>query len=293
MHKGEVSAPVLSPEGYHILWLRDVHAGTAKPFAEVRADLVKETLDSERERKYSEVAGKLTNLVYQDPSSLEPMAKAMNLPLKSTGLFDRNGTDKGLPANKKVVKAAFSESVLAQGNSSDPIELGPNHIVIVHVAEHKPAAERPLADVADQIKQELLAERVDAAAQKHAQALLADLEKGGDMPKVAGSANAAVQTVAGARRTQDGAPPALLEAAFKAAHPARGKPLFSLVPLEKGSYALLAVDAVHPGKSDVLTAQQLDSLRGQMQQANAATATHAFIDVLKRGSTIEIAKDRL
>jgi peptidyl-prolyl cis-trans isomerase D len=293
MHKGEVSAPVLSPEGYHILWLRDVRAGTAKPFAEVRADLLKETLDSERERKYSEVAGKLTNLVYQDPSSLEPMAKAMNLPLKSTGLFDRNGTGTGLTANKKVLKAAFSDAVLAQGNSSDPIDLGPNHIVIVHVAEHKPAAERPLAEVSDKIKQDLLAERVDSAAHKRAQALFAKVQKGDDLAKVAGSASADMQTLDGAGRMQPGVPPALLEAAFKTPHPAKDKPQFALVPLGAGSYALLAVDAVHPGKSDALTAQQLDSLRGQMQQANAMTATRAFIDVLRRGSKIEIAKDRL
>jgi peptidyl-prolyl cis-trans isomerase D len=293
MHKGDISAPVLSPEGYHILWLRDVRAGTAKPFAEVRDDLVKEVLDSERERKYSEVAGKLTNLVYQDPSSLEPMAKAMKLPLEHTGLFGRDGGTTGLAANKKVVKAAFSDSVLTQGNSSDPIDLGPNHIVIVHVAEHKPSAAKPLAEVGDQIRQAVLTARVEAAASKRAQALFADLRKSGDLGKVAGSAEVGVQPMKGAARVQPGVPPALLEAAFKLPHPAKGKPQFALVPLGAGSYALLAVDAVHPGKSDALTAQQLESLRGQMQQAYAVTATRAFIDVLKRGAKIEIAKDRM
>ena len=292
MHKGDVSEPVLSPEGYHILWLRDVRAGTAKPFDEVRDELARETLDSERERKYSEVASKLTDLVYQDPSSLEPVAKALDLPLKTTPLFDRRGGD-GMLANPKLLKAAFSESVLAQGNSSDPIELGPNHIVIIHIAEHKPTTPRPLADVSADIRQSILAERVDAAARKHAQALFADLQKGHDLDKVAAAANVAVQPLAGAHRGQSGVSAELIDAAFKMPHPAKDKPQFTMVSLGSGSYALVALDAVHAGKSADLDKQQLASLRSQMQQAYALTATQEFLDVLRKDAKIEIAKDRM
>jgi peptidyl-prolyl cis-trans isomerase D len=292
MHKGEVSEPVLSPEGYHIIWLRDVRAGTAKPFDEVRDELAKEALDSERERKYSEVASKLTDLVYQDPSSLEPVAKALDLPLKTTALFDRRGGD-GMLANPKLLKAAFSESVLKQGNSSDPIELGPNHIVIIHIDEHKPTTARPLADVSADIRQSILAARVDAAAKKHAQALFADLQKSHDLDKVAAAANVGVQPLAGAHRGQSGVSADLIDAAFKMPHPAKDKPQFAMVPLDAGSYALVALDAVHPGKSADLDKQQLANLRSQMQQAYALTATQEFLDVLRKGAEIEIAKDRM
>jgi hypothetical protein len=42
LQKNQISKPVLSPDGYHIIWLRDVRSGESKPFEEVRDQLVKE-----------------------------------------------------------------------------------------------------------------------------------------------------------------------------------------------------------------------------------------------------------
>jgi peptidyl-prolyl cis-trans isomerase D len=44
LQKGQISQPVLSDEGYHVLWLRDVRSGQAKPFEEVRGQLEQEAV---------------------------------------------------------------------------------------------------------------------------------------------------------------------------------------------------------------------------------------------------------
>jgi peptidyl-prolyl cis-trans isomerase D len=145
LKKGQISQPVLSDEGYHIIWLRDIRSGQAKPFEEVRGQLEQEAVAAEREHKYNEVAGKLADQTYQNPSSLEPASQALGLPIRNTGLFTRDGDKSGIAADPKVAKAAFSDDVLVQGNNSGLIDLGNDHSVVIHVDKHVPAAERPLA----------------------------------------------------------------------------------------------------------------------------------------------------
>ena len=292
LQKGQISKPVLSDEGYHVLFLRDVRSGDAKPFAEVRDQIAKDYLSTERDRQYSELAGKLTDQTYQNPSSLEPASQALGLPIQTTALFPRKG-GAGIAANAKLVQTAFSDDVLVQGNNSSLIELGPDHAVVVRVDKHVPAAARPLAEVRDQVRQKILDERIAAEALKNADALLARLQKGEDMQAVAGAAGATVQTVPNAIRMQQGVAPEVLMQAFLLPRPAEGKPQFARVSTADGNYALVAVDKVQEGDLSKITFEQRDALRSQMAQAYGILATQAFIDALKAKTDVKIATDRM
>ncbi|HEV2621662.1 MAG TPA: SurA N-terminal domain-containing protein [Frateuria sp.] len=292
LQKGQISKPVLSDEGYHILWLRDVRSGQAKPFEEVRGQLEQEALAAERERKYNDIAGKLADKSYQNPSSLEPAAQALGLQVKDSGLFTRDG-GKGIAADPKVVKAAFSDDVLVQGNNSSLIDLGNDHSVVIHVGKHVPAAVRPLAEVQDAIKKDILDQRVAAAAGKRADDLLARLRKGEPMDTVAASAGAAVQSVPEAVRVQEGLPEQLRDEAFLLPHPQDGKPQFAAVALPEGAYALLAVDKVQDGDLSKVTADQRKMLRQSMVAAYGSVVTQGFIEALRAKTEIKIARDRM
>lgn len=292
LQKGQISKPVLSDEGYHVLWLRDVRSGDAKPFAEVRDQIAKDYQSTERDRVYNELAGKLTDQTYQNPSTLDPAAQALSLPVKTTELFGRKGGP-GITADPKLVQAAFSDDVLLQGNNSGLIDLGSDHAVVVRLDKHVPAAARPLADVRDQVRQKILDERTAAEEQKRADALLARVQKGEDMQAVAASAGATVQTVPDAIRMQQGVAPEVLQQAFLLPHPAAGKAQFARVALHDGSYALVGVDKVQDGDLSKISAEQRSTLREQMGQAYGILATQAYIDALKAKTEIKIAADRM
>ena len=292
MQKGQISKPVLSDEGYHVLWLRDTRSGQAKPFAEVRDQLLKEASSGQTDRKYRDLAGKLADDTYQNPASLEPAAQALGLPIKNTGMFSRDGGD-GITANAKVLKSAFSDDVLAQGNNSSLIELGSNHALVLHVDKHVQAAVRPLAEVHDTIRQKVLDERAVVAAQKRSDELLARLRKGEDMQAVATSAGSTVQTVKDVERIQQGMPEQVRDQAFLVPHPLDGKSQFASVDLKGGSFALLAVDKVQGGDLSKITPEQRDQLRRDMLQAYSGTTVSEYIDALKAKTDIKIAQDRL
>ncbi|OOG49028.1 SurA N-terminal domain-containing protein [Rhodanobacter sp. C01] len=290
LQKGQISKPVLSPDGYHIIWLRDVRSGESKPFTEVRDQLVKEASAAERDRMYNDVAGKMSDNTYQNPSSLEPAAQALNLPIKSTELFSRKGGE-GMAANPKVIAAAFSDDVLVQGNNSGLIDLGNDHSVVIHVDKHVAAAARPLAEVRPDVQKKILDERVADAEKKLSGETLARLDKGEAMPAVATAMGAELKSVKEATRQSADVPTPLLTQAFLLPHPAADKPQFAAVDMKDGSYALLAVDKVQDGDLSKVPPEQRDSLRQQMAQAYGSEATRELLEMLRANAKIKINKN--
>jgi peptidyl-prolyl cis-trans isomerase D len=288
MQKDQISKPILSSDGYHIIWLRDVRSGQAKPFDEVRDQLAKEASASVRDRTYNDVAGKMSDNTYQNPTSLEPASVALKLPIKETALFSRKGGE-GLTANPKLLAAAFSDDVLVQGNNSGLIDLGNNHSVVIHVDKHVPAAARPLAEVRADVQKKILDERVAVTEKKQAEDALARLRKGEAMPAVATSLGATIASMSDAVR-QSKLPAPLLTQAFLLPHPAADKPQFAIVDMQDGSYALLAVDKVQGGDLSKVTPEQRESLRRQMTQAYGSETTRELLELLRAKAEVKINK---
>ena len=290
LQKDQISKPILSPDGYHIIWLRDVRSGESKPFAEVRDQLIKEASAADRDRKYNEIAGKMSDNTYQNPSSLEPAAAALNLLIKSTALFSRKGGE-GVAADPKVIAAAFSDDVLVQGNNSGLVDLGNDHSVVIHVDKHVAAAARPLAEVRADVQKKILDERIAAAEKKLSDDALARLDKGDAMPAVATVMGAELKSVKEATRQSTDVPPPLLTQAFLLPHPAAGKSQFAAVDMKDGSYALLAVDKVQDGDLSKVPPEQRDSLRQQMTQAYGTETTRELLELLRANAKIKINKN--
>ena len=293
MKKGDVSDPVLTSDGYHVIDVRDMREGHTETFAQVRDQLVQEATKDARQDHYRDVGNKLTDMIYNDPTSLKPAAEKLGLTIQTTPLFGRDGAKTGLAADPKVVKAAFSDLVLVQGNTSDPIDLGNDHMVVIHIAKHVAAAVKPLAQVSDTIKQAVVQQRVDAAAKKLADAAFAKLQGGEKLDALAQAAGQTVQEKTGVMRNAADLDPDLLKAVFEMEHPAKGAETSALVPMQKGRYALVVLGAVTPGDPSKVPAEAQGFLREQMARAYGAADIEAFLDVLRSKAKIETAPQRL
>ena len=292
MNKGDISDPVKTDEGYHIIQLRDVHAEKVRSFDEVKADLTKQYLDSERERVYSDVSGKLTDAVYQDPTSLTAAAKELNLPLQKTALFTRAGGE-GIAANPAVVKAAFSNAVLTEGNTSDAVELGPNHVVFVRVDQHEKSVPKPLEQVHDQIKKKLADQELAKQAKEQADVLNARLEKGETLEQIAVPLKLKIEQDKDIGRNAVNLDQTLVAEVFKLSRPQEGKPVTTQVALANDTYALVALDAVKDGDPAKLDAKTREAARNQLTQGIGEETVRGYVDSLRKTAKIEIAEDRL
>ncbi|TWH15208.1 peptidyl-prolyl cis-trans isomerase D [Pseudoxanthomonas taiwanensis J19] len=291
MQAGEVRGPVKTDFGWHVLQLREVKEGAARPFEEVRDELARELAQAERERAFSELVGRLTDLAYENPSSLEPAARELKLEVRKLGPFSRDDTV-GIAAAPEVKRAAFSEALIEDGTASDPIQIGPQHSVLIRVVEHEPAEAMPLAEVRGQVEAAVRADRRNKAAVAAAEAALERLRKGEALAALA-TAEDGVMPLPGLPR---GAPVPSREAnraIFAVAAPEEGKAAFGRFALPDGRQAVFAVNAVHPGKPEELPQEQRALLRQQFAQIDGAAAAEDYIRRIRSQFKVRIDETQL
>ena len=293
LEKGKISDPVLSPEGYHVIEVREIRPGKTRTFEEVRGELANDFGESERERVYNERSGRLIDLTYEDSTSLEPAAKELGLKVEKTALFSRMGGT-GIAENPAIVQAAFSDQVLVQGNNSDKVELGPNHLAIIRIAEHKAATAKPIEEVRADIQRRIIEERVSKQAKARADELFARLEKGESIDALATDLKLPLSEERGIGRNAVKLDAALVNAAFALPHPeSAGKAPVQVVALAGDEYALLKLDHVADADPTAVDQVTRESARNTLQQNLASVAARDFIAALRASMEIKVVEDRM
>lgn len=290
MQAGEVRGPVKTDFGWHVIKVNDVRAAVQRPFEEVRAELEKDTQEGARERAFNELTGKLVDAAYKTPTSLEPAAKALGLPLQTTPAFSRAGGP-GIASDAKVLRVAFSETMLQDGTASDPIELGPERTVLIRVIDHEPEKAMPLAQVRDAVVAAIRADRQRKAAEAAADALV----KAAKAKGLAEAATAAGLAVGEANDITRGMPvpsPDAARAFFNEPRPQAGQVAVNKV-LVGGQYVVFAVRAVRDADIGQVTPQERATLRQQVSAATGMQAQDAFIRAARAKYRIKVAEDRL
>lgn len=292
MEPGEIRGPVRTEFGWHVLQLREVKRGEETPFEEVREELAAELAEGARERAFSDLLGRVVDQAYRNPNSLEPAAAEGGLTVRRAGPFARDGGT-GIAAEPAVQRAAFSESLIEDGTVSDPIEIGPNHSVLIRVSDHTPQRALPLSEVRDRVIAAIRADRADRRAQADADALVAEVAAGAGLDAVAAKRELTVQDVPAVPR---GAPiphPAAVEAYFAAEPPAEGEVAAGKVALDDGSIVVFAVTAVTPGDPEEAGAQERQMLQQQLAALSGNEAAATLLRELRERMKITVVEAQL
>lgn len=292
LEPGEVSDPVQTGYGFHVIQLRDVQEAQGKSFAEARDEVARDFKEAEAERLYLEQADRFVNLTYENPGSLEPAARALDLEIQTAGPFTREGGE-GIAAEPRVVDAAFSDLVLKDRVNSDPLDLGPNHIAIIRVAEHMEPRQLPLEEVRNRIHETLVAQKTREMAASRAESLVETLRAGeeglADAADRAGREPVSAESVT---RNAPDHPRALLAEVFSLDAP-EASPTFHAVPAGGGGSAVVALRDIKPGDPGALSESERQQLRQQLAQGYVSAAADALVESLRRKAEVRIAEDRL
>ncbi|TWI03454.1 peptidyl-prolyl cis-trans isomerase D [Luteimonas cucumeris] len=293
MQPNQVSAPVKTEFGYHVIRMGEIKAGQQVAFEDVREQLAREHAEADRERQFNEMAGRLVDLVYKNPTALEPAARELNLPVQTLGPFSRGADATGIAANPAVQRAAFSETLVQDGTVSDPIEIAPNHSVLIRVTQHTPERTLPLAEVREKVIAGIRADRSRKASEAAADAVLARVQKGETLEAIAATQGLQANS---AQALQRGAPvptPEANEAVFAVPRPAAGKVSPGKVALPDGSHLVFAVSKAEPGDPDSLPPAQREQMQNQMAQMKGVDAAQAYVSAMRKQMKVEVAEDRL
>ena len=212
--------------------------------------------------------------------------------MQKIGPFSRANAS-GIAANPAVLRSAFSEALVQDGTVSDPIEIAPNHTVLIRVVDHKPERALALADVRDRIVAAIRADRTKKASAAAADAFLARVVKGETLEAVAASQGLQATPIPALPRGAPIPSPEANQAIFAVAKPAAGKVSAGKADLADGSYVVFAVSKVEPGAKDALQPAQRDQMRGQMAQMKGIDAAQAYVNAVRKRMKVEVAEDRL
>lgn len=289
---GELSEPVRSAFGYHLIEVTEIQAESVKPLEEVREELVAALVSDEAEHRYFGLAERMGNLAYESPDSLIPAAETLDLKVQTSDWVGRSGGE-GVLSQPKVVGAAFSDDVLGQGNNSEVIEIedkGRQQAVVVRVIEHQEAAIKPLDEVRDEIVRIIRIQHAREATGQEAREL-ADRLRGGVTMQQAAEGYDLVEPGMVDRNATD-VPAKILNEAFILPLPGAGASSFGVTELRDGSAAVVAVTEAQEGSLDDLDDQQKEMERQALARTLARTYYDRLQDDLRRRADVQIVKQK-
>lgn len=279
LKQGEVSAPVRTDYGWHLIKLLAVQAPEVPSFDSLREKLTADLKSQLVERRFVEAGQNLEGLAYES-SDLEQPAQELGLKVQVTEPFSRVGAPQGIAANRQVIREAFSPELLESRGNSRLIELDRNTQVVVRVRDHHKSELLPLDEVAEQIRAELVAERAREAAREKGEALLASLREG---KAVEGQ----WEVVEAANRGQDGVDPAVLKQVFRMPRNASAEqPAYAGVTLGSGDYALVRLVGVN--EPEVKLSDDERAMYGRFLASRSGEQDYAaYLQKLKEEAEVE------
>jgi peptidyl-prolyl cis-trans isomerase D len=293
LQQGVVSEPVRSAFGYHLIKVTDIKGQTDRNFDDVKTEVLKEYRRTEGERLYFEQSDTLTTATFENPDSLEPAAEAMKLDVKSTPLVSRASLGPGILQHKPVIDAAFSDEVLNQGFNSQPIEIGEHDVAVVRVREHQKAAVKPLDEVRETVRKDLVSERAQVRAREQGEAALAKLREGSMPADVAKETDVEIHDAGTLGRSDRGLNPTLLGKAFELPRPSDSRPSYGNAQLVNGDYAVIIVSAVEDGDPQAVDEAMRQNIRRSLASARGSAEFQALVQALKAEADITINQDNL
>lgn len=283
---GEVSNPVKSAFGYHLIKVTELIPGETKPFEVVKAELTKAYQKAQAETAFYETGERLTEMSYENPDNLKAAADALSLMVKKSAMFTKDKGE-GIAADEKIRSAAFTEEVL-KGNNSTPIELGTDRLVVLRLLEHKAATVRALTEVKQDIVATLLADKASHQAIEKAKQIKAKLQAGESIQSLAAENKLQLKVIAGLTRNKEDVPMPLSQAIFKAAKPVADKPSVFIVELPAGEQAVVSLSKVNLGVMTEDDKKQLELATKNIAKAFGQTEFNALVNSLQAEANVSV-----
>ena len=291
---GDLSEPIKTDSGFHIIKLEAIKGGTRSSFDDVKDQVEKDYRASLAEPKFADDADELTNLAFEQPDSLYAISDKLGLTIQESPLFNRQWQPNDFLRNPKIVTASFSDDVLQGGNNSEPIEMGDNDLVVLRVTEHKAAKKKPLAEVHDRIVTRIKFERARDKTRSRGEAIISDLrQKKASEDDVARKQGLLWQRKTGIERNDPDIDGAILKAAFSLGRPETGKNIYGGDSLASGDYAIIIVSSVQDGKPGDVTDQEKTALQNNLVQSFTNDYWQQFLNDLKGKAKIHVYKNNL
>ena len=285
---GQYTAPVLTQFGYHIIRLEGVRGGDIAPFEDARQQVLDDLEERRGRTRFFDLADRLADMALESDEGLAWIAEELELPLKRVEGFTREGAGE-FAGNRRVIDAAFGETVLDRGENSRILQLDPDRAIVLRVALHQPSEQQPLEEVASRIREILVSDAASKAAATAGEELLVRRRSDESLSDLAAESGVELFEDEQMRRDSGVFPSELLTAVFAAApgHPAEGLHLLD------GRYALFEVSEVFPGRPETIPRDQRDAAKTTLEEREGVMEFGAYRASVRERAKVWISPDVL
>ena len=288
MKPGEITGPVQSEFGWHVIKLEGVTPAKTMSFDEAKRQIETDLKQQKTNQKFGTAADQFQNLVYEQADSLAGVAKALNLEAKTSGWVTRTDAQRLAFGNQKFVQALFAPESVSAKRNTEAFEVGPNTLMAGRVVEYKAAAPRPYDEVKDEIRRQLVRREAGEMAQKAGLAKLALLEQGKSDKDAGVTFGKPVSVLR--NQMQPGFSPDALTKVFRV--DATKLPQYVGAANERGGYGIYRVQKVMlpPTAADP---SKLVGARGRIAELQSRELFDAYVATLKAKADVKINQANL
>ena len=281
---GELSAPVVTDYGVHLVKLVAVEQVEIATLDERRDEIVAQLRREEADRRFGELVRDVDELAFEDGDTLAGLRERFEVEIESAEGVTRFSSD-GIFADAGVRQAAFGDEVIVDGYNSTAVETEDAAVVLRLRASH-PSTERPLDEVREQIRNRLATDRARQLTEDAAFDALTRFADGATPAEIAETAGVEWQRADGVERSDQTVPGEILTVGFEMAAPPDGERASDIASLANGSRALVLLSDVSLGDYGAMTEADRTVLARSLEQLNANQDIAAVVRTLRTGASI-------
>ena len=169
MNVGEVSAPVKTDFGYHLIRMDDIKTGEQQSFDEIEYELELEYSRQLAEEELFGLADQMADLTLQSYNELASVADKMNLELNALDSFSRTGST-FLHQDPEMVNILFSPGSIELGENTPLFQIG-DSVIVARAKSHRLPETREFSSVQSDIESFLMNNRAMSLANDYAEEL--------------------------------------------------------------------------------------------------------------------------
>lgn len=258
---GDVSAPIKSAFGYHLIRLDGIETRPPPTLAERRADIDAQLREQQARALFDSRVRELDNFAFENPDALDVVADSVGLTVaQAEGVTATSGSE--IFAQQSVRDALFSNDVLDTGQNSAAIRLDDDQAVVVRAAKVYPAEPRALADVSDAIRTTITQSRATEQLNIAFEDALARVQAGEAVSAVAAEYRLQWQRHGAIAQSGSANVPApVLAAAFQLPTPGESAKTVGRAELPAGGQSIVTVTQVQIGDWTTMSEAERDNLR--------------------------------
>lgn len=290
---GELSDLVETQFGFHLIKLDAIQAEKGRSFADTRLEIETVLREEKAEALYSELIEQLSEMAYENPENLTETADALELDVRTSGWFtSESGT--GISANRDVRRAAFDNVVVQDDENSEVIELDDTTAVVLRKNDYRPAAQKTLDQVREQIEAQLALDMAREQAIELTNAVEEAVEDGQPFAKAAKAQGLKVEDHGAIKRDSRLLDPLALRAAFAADRPSADAESVGSISITGGDVVIFAVSAVaDPASDDADAAAEKAALKAQLKNFRGRAELFATLRDIRENTDVKLYLDRL